>query len=395
MASNIDGTIPECAERQLDEAFKEYKEKLKNNSINNNDQRIQQIENVIREASSNAKKLEENKEASLKDIDNQVKEMVQLIKKKGDEKKKEVNKIYEKQKEVNDKQMKHFKETISQSNLKLNQCFDLFCTSEEFKQYDRKINFVRSKYVRNFLEGENSFGNVTWTFTTLRLNQQAYGVAKCDDDYLLVSFHTNEIYKYNHSGNHVDTILTKQETQVDKMQQMTNGRIAFIDVGYTCIHVCNATGAVIKTIGEGVLQEPHGFHIDESNNVIYVADGGNGCVMFDLDSGKDLKFISYNEKHAYSDVALTKTGKLLVADTLQNEVSLYEDKDKSLKVLINKGDEDGKVWHPHKIVVDEEGNIIIASVGKLQLFSSDGGFLKRINKQEDEISFCRNTVKAK
>ncbi|XP_071955263.1 uncharacterized protein [Antedon mediterranea] len=235
---------------------------------------------------------------------------------------------------------------------------------------------------------ENDIGNVVFKPLPIKVEDHPLGVAKCDDDCLLVSFLTNQIHKYNQSGEYTSKITLPKGVMVYRMYRMKNGNIAFSDLGNKCIQVCDMNGHVIKSIGKGVLKTPRGIHIDEASNVIYVADEENGCVfMFNINSGKQLKKIgSENEEHEYTDVALTQTGKVLVADEGNDQVLLYDYKDQSLKVFINDGYEDGKVMWPSGVVVDEDDNIIIASIDKLQLFTSDGHFIKRIDEQEDGIS---------
>ncbi|XP_071957006.1 uncharacterized protein [Antedon mediterranea] len=389
--------------------FKETSEDLKKAA----NESIKKIENVLKVVRKNAKELEESKDASLTDIDNQVQEMVQLvIKKKGEEKKKEVEANYMEEKEVNDVQMTKLTKIISELNTSvsflnqllmsepaiamkssesvLNTLMDEINKSQEIKQNDSKqINFIKNKQQIDLLK-ENDIGNVVFKPLPIKVEGEPWGVAKCDNDCLLVSFLSNEIHKYNQSGECISKITLPEGVTVSRMYKMKNGKIAFSDGRNKCIQVCDMNGHVIKSIGKGVLTYPLGIHIDEATNVIYVADGIIEYVFtFNINSGKKLKTIGSQKKGSYSDVALTKSGKVLVVDRGQHQVLLYDDKDKSLKVLINGGVEDGEVWYPYGVVVDEDDNIIIASEHKLQLFSSDGHFIKRIDKQEDGISSPR------
>ncbi|XP_071957007.1 tripartite motif-containing protein 2-like [Antedon mediterranea] len=78
--------------------FKETSEDMKKAA----NESIRKTENVLKVVTKNAKELEESKEASLTDIDNQVQEMVQVIQKKGDEMRKKVEANYMEEKEGND-----------------------------------------------------------------------------------------------------------------------------------------------------------------------------------------------------------------------------------------------------------------------------------------------------
>ncbi|XP_071966007.1 E3 ubiquitin-protein ligase TRIM45-like [Antedon mediterranea] len=216
---------------------------------------------------------------------------------------------------------------------------------------------------------------------------QPTGLVKCADDCLLISSFTNEIHKYKQSGECISKITLPEGVQVYKMYKMKNDNIAFSDEN--CIKVCDMNGLLIKSIGEDVLNDPRSIHIDEATNIIYVADGNTQCVlMFDIYSGKELMKIGSQEEvqYGYNDVTLTQTGKVLVTDWENGQIVLYDNEDKSLKVLINEGDEDGNVIEPQGVVVDEDDNIIVSSHHKLQLFSSDGHFIKRIDQKADGIN---------
>ncbi|XP_071947374.1 uncharacterized protein [Antedon mediterranea] len=217
----------------------------------------------------------------------------------------------------------------------------------------------------------------------IRLDVKTYGLLKCDDGDLLVSCFTNEIYKYLQSEKYVNKIILPKDVEVNRMYKMKNYKIVFSDTGNKCIQVCDMNGKMIKSIGKGKLTEPYGIHIDEKTNVVYVADFTTGCCIltFDINSGEELIKIGQQKggQFKYSDVTLTKTGEVLLVDRENHQVLLYDKDNKSLKVLIDKGLEDGKVHTPWAVVVDDDDNIIIASDNKVQLFSSDGQFIKIIS----------------
>ncbi|XP_071952648.1 uncharacterized protein [Antedon mediterranea] len=214
------------------------------------------------------------------------------------------------------------------------------------------------------------------------------GLVKCADDCLLVSFCKNEIHKYKQSGERIGKITLPKGVNVYRMYNMKNNNIAFGNWG-NGIQVCDMKGHVIKSIGTGVLTYPPGIHIDEATDVIYVTEWHTECVfMFDINSGKKLMKIGSQEEieYGYFGVTLTQTGRVLVADCGNDQIVLYDHENKSLRVLINKGDEDGMLMRPRGVVVDEDDNIIVSSNHKLQLFSSDGHFIKRIDQKEDGLN---------
>ncbi|XP_033116101.1 E3 ubiquitin-protein ligase TRIM71-like [Anneissia japonica] len=235
---------------------------------------------------------------------------------------------------------------------------------------------------------------------TIKINTTSIrDVVKCEDDSLLVSCETNEMLKYKQSGEYIGTVTLPQGVLVNRMYKMKNGNIAFSDCNVnTPIRICNMNGQLIKTISVEAKNTPRRIHVDETSNVLYAAAGwSNSCVyMFDMNNGKTIKTIGSQgtkegQMNNVSDVTLTNQGHLLVLEsecfgTGTSRLQLFNNEGRFIKDLVEAGDEDGKVKYPRAVVVDEDDNIIISSQHKLQLFSSDGTFIKRIDKPEDGIN---------
>ncbi|XP_033109363.1 tripartite motif-containing protein 2-like [Anneissia japonica] len=229
---------------------------------------------------------------------------------------------------------------------------------------------------------------------TNNVNNEVYDVVKCEDDCLLVSCRTNEMLKYKQSGEYIGKVTLPQGVKVNRMYKMKNGNIAFSDYNLNePIRICNMNGQLIKTISEGAKNTQRSIHVDETSNVLYAAGGWySSCVyMFDMNNGKTIKTIgSYGRKEGQmsyvSDLTLTNQGHLLVLEYDNSRLQLFNNEGRFIKVLVEAGNGDGKVTSPSAVVVDEDDNIIISSQRKLQLFSSDGNFIKRIDKPEDGIN---------
>ncbi|XP_033104436.1 uncharacterized protein LOC117107029 [Anneissia japonica] len=207
--------------------------------------------------------------------------------------------------------------------------------------------------------------------------------------FLLVSVFINEILVYKQSGKYIGTVILPQGVVVDRMYKMKNGSLAFSDT-YTCIKVCDMNGQVIKSIGQGLLIDPSGIHVHKTSNIVYVGDRYRGCVLiFDIGSGEFKGSIgsqcNRGQMSGVIDVTITNKGHILILEYENSRLQLFDNKGKFMKVLVGAGDENGKVRYPGGVVVDEDDNIIISSRHKLQLFSSDGNYIKRIDKPEDGI----------
>ncbi|XP_033109430.1 E3 ubiquitin-protein ligase TRIM71-like isoform X2 [Anneissia japonica] len=214
-------------------------------------------------------------------------------------------------------------------------------------------------------------------------------VVKCENDCLLVSCLTNEMLKYKQSGEFTGKVTLPAGLKVNRMYKMKNGNIAFSDFRKNTINVCNMNGQVIKSIGQKELN-PIDIHVDEASNVLYAGDWNSDYVyMFDFDNDKVNKQIGSKSKHSEISralgITLTNQGHRLILYNKNQGLQLFDKEGRFMKVLVESGNEDGKVMNPKGVVVDEDDDIIISSNHKLQLFSSDGSFIKRIDKPEDEI----------
>ncbi|XP_033100169.1 tripartite motif-containing protein 2-like [Anneissia japonica] len=223
--------------------------------------------------------------------------------------------------------------------------------------------------------------NMTYNYT---------GQVKCEDDCLLVSCRTNKIYKYKQSGKYMGKVTIPQGVKIYSMYKMKS-KIAVSDEGNGCIKIVKMNGEVIKSIGQGILGNPAGIHVDEASNAVYVADWKNECVcVFDIESGTMIRKIkSPGKTIGVVDVALKNQGNILALErdskkSCNNRLQQFDNEGRFMKVLL-KGDEHRTVGFG-EVVVDEDDNIIIASDNKLQLFSSDGKFIKRIDKPENGIT---------
>ncbi|XP_033100177.1 tripartite motif-containing protein 2-like [Anneissia japonica] len=222
------------------------------------------------------------------------------------------------------------------------------------------------------------------------MNGKHKSVVRCEDDCLLISCLTNTMYKYKQSGGYIGKITLPQGVKIFEMFTMKNSYIAVSDEGNKCITIAKMNGEVVKSIGQEVLGDPYGINVDEASDVVYVADWPNKCVfMFDIYSGQIIRKIkSLGNTTGVIDVALTNQGHILALETdfvesCNDRLLQFDNKGMFMKVLV-KGDDDNVCFE--RVVVDEDGNIILENDLTLQLFSSDGNFIKRINKPEDGIT---------
>ncbi|XP_033102337.1 tripartite motif-containing protein 2-like [Anneissia japonica] len=222
---------------------------------------------------------------------------------------------------------------------------------------------------------------------TIKVGKKVTDIVWCNqENCLLAAYWKNDIYKYKQTGEYIGKITLQEGVRVNRMYKMMNGNLAFSDDGNDkCIKICTMDGQVKKTIGKGCLNAPSGVKVNEPLTEVYATGFyNNGAFRFDIDSNVINR--TSVKQGGYNDVTFAEDGKLLLLNYIHNKLELY-DKDQFRKVLVWPGDDSGKIMEPGGVVVDDDGNIIISSKNKLQLFNSDGSFIKRIDRYEDGINF--------
>ncbi|XP_071944862.1 uncharacterized protein [Antedon mediterranea] len=288
------------------------------------------------------KKLDENREKSLRGIENHVMELVTRIKESEDKLKSEVEAIYKIKRKTTDADIEDVTKTISYINTNINLLHHLgkgneatamlsatltqptgetiitevkeddngdytvigICTSAWICKVDVRVNgeHIKKSPMTIMVEKKGLLNNI-------KIDKDVYDVVKYGDDCLLVSCLDNGVYKYKQTGKYIGKVTLSEGVSVYRMLLMNNGNIAFSDRGNKCITLCTMNGKVVKSFGKGQLTNHHGIHVDEASRVICLK-------LFD------------------------------------NE---------GIKVLVDEGDEDGKVMYPKRVVVDDNDNIIISS----------------------------------
>ncbi|XP_033098736.1 tripartite motif-containing protein 2-like [Anneissia japonica] len=216
-------------------------------------------------------------------------------------------------------------------------------------------------------------------------NQETFvDVVKCEDDHLLVSCLKNEILKYKQSGEYIGKLTLPRSVKVQRMYKMKNGNIAFNDWGRKCNTIIKIDGQHIESFNKYVMF-PHSIHVDEASNIVYVGFTSS-ILLYNIDSGQKIMSIGTRgnqegQVRGVFDITLTNQRNVLVLDSCNNRLQLFDNEGRFMKVLVR---ENGIV-RPRGVVVDQDDNIIISSEHKIQVFSSDGNFIKRIDKEEDGI----------
>ncbi|XP_033107881.1 tripartite motif-containing protein 2-like [Anneissia japonica] len=245
---------------------------------------------------------------------------------------------------------------------------DVCINGEPIKQSPMMINVIKEGLVK-----------------TIKVDKNVTDVAWCkQDSCLLVSFCKGEIYKYKQSGEYIGKISLSKGVRVIRMCIMKNGNLAFSDDGDDqCIKICTMNGNVVMKIGKGVLNRPSGVEVNDTSTRVYATCFSNSYVhIFDIDGNVINRLQGlYSGKIWCNDVSLTKARKLLISNCIQSRLEQFNT-EQCLKVLVGPS----RVNAPGGVAVDDDDNIILSSINKLDLLRRDGTFIKRIDKQEDGIN---------
>ncbi|XP_033109912.1 uncharacterized protein LOC117111152 [Anneissia japonica] len=211
------------------------------------------------------------------------------------------------------------------------------------------------------------------------------------DGCILISSYSKDILKFNQSGSFVARIEMPQDVQVNRMHLMGDGHMVYSDDLRKCVVMCDDKYQDIRSFGKGILKVPIGLTVNKETRVLYVTDCKAHCVFkFNVDDGRLLGKIGSEGSEVGQmkipiDVTLTKDSHVIVADTLNNRIQMFDADDKFMRILVGRGSEDGKVEGPNGVILDMDENIIVSSYDKLQIFDKNGVFIKRIDHGDDGL----------
>lgn len=144
------------------------------------------------------------------------------------------------------------------------------------------------------------------------------------------------------------------------------------------------SGEVAIAIGhDGELANPSGMAIDRPNKRLYVADAARHQVLcYSTVDGQPLRTIGQRgsepgEFNFPTNLAVDAHGRLLVADTLNFRVQIFDAEGAFLKSFGTLGDTPGSLNRPKGLGIDSDGHIYVvdASFNNFQIFDEEGQLL--------------------
>jgi DNA-binding beta-propeller fold protein YncE len=155
----------------------------------------------------------------------------------------------------------------------------------------------------------------------------------------------------------------------------------------------DASGALVKSFGAGLLLFPHGLTVDREGNV-WVTDGlgkdGKGHQVFKFSpDGKVLLMLGKagvagdgpDEFNAPSAVAVAPNGDIFVADghggKTNARIVKFSKDGKFIKTWGKKGAGPGEIDIPHAVAMDSRGRLFLGDRqnNRIQIFDQDGNYL--------------------
>jgi len=182
------------------------------------------------------------------------------------------------------------------------------------------------------------------------------------------------------------------------------GRIYVCDTKNCRIHVLTLDGTPVFQFGRplvviGIHEEkgvvgfnyPRGLALDEEEGLVYVADTGNNRLrVFNMEEGKPIQtFGGYGDRPGEFNtpigLAIGSQGKLLVADSLNYRIQVFERGFRLVEVFGRQGTAPGEFFHPPTgIAVSVNEEIVVCSDAlNMHVMSACGEFIGVIGGPRD------------
>jgi len=159
------------------------------------------------------------------------------------------------------------------------------------------------------------------------------------------------------------------------------GQILVADAGLKGVFRLDRAGRPLGEIGAGVLKRPTGLARDARLGLIYVADTGANDIKVFNDDGKLVKVIGRRgsgpgEFNGLTHIAFAG-GRLYVSDTLNARIQVFNARGKYLRTFGWRGLYFGDLVRPKGVAVDNEGDVYVVEsyYGYLLVYDKHGRFL--------------------
>lgn len=160
------------------------------------------------------------------------------------------------------------------------------------------------------------------------------------------------------------------------------GQIYVSDPSQARIFIFSQDGKLINTLGGEGFAWPVGMALDEAKGQLYIADSkAHQIVALDIETNSIIRSFGASELNYPTDVALDPQGNLVVADSMNARVQIFNSEGKLLKSIGQRGDGPCDLQSPKGVAVDQvTGNIYISDSrnDRFTIFSADGSCLSSV-----------------
>jgi len=144
-------------------------------------------------------------------------------------------------------------------------------------------------------------------------------------------------------------------------------------------------GALIDTIGQGMLSRPTGISFDDEQQRLFVSDtGADNVKLFDASSGELIGIWSHSGSEDgtlnHPTFIHYRFGRLYVADSLNARIVIFDDQGNHVETLGHRGLYVGNFSRPKGVGVDSDNNIYVTEsyYDYLLIYNSQGELLMSI-----------------
>ena len=169
-----------------------------------------------------------------------------------------------------------------------------------------------------------------------------------------------------------------------------------------CRDYTRVDGAPVLQFGEkatedGCFQSPASLAVNSKGEIV-VADTNNNRIQVFDGAGKLLrKFGSKGSGHGQfkepSGITFDhKNHQIVVADTGNHRIQIFDGKGTFIRAFGSKGKDDGQFESPAGVAIDKEGNYFVSSNHCVQVFDSVGNFVRKFGLEGKENGQLRYPV---
>jgi tripartite motif-containing protein 71 len=169
-----------------------------------------------------------------------------------------------------------------------------------------------------------------------------------------------------------------------------NGDNFILDCGNGRVAVTASTGAAkasfsldtpAKTQWEAITD----LALDKAGNVYLTNAVANSVEKYSA-AGRKLATFATGQIKQPQGLAITSNGEIVVSDTMNHAIAIFDAEGKLLKKFGRQGDGNGQFQYPRGVAVDSQGNIYVADSlnARIQVFNSEGSFVRKWGSKGDK-----------